>query len=229
MSLPFSTLRRIAGLLAFCLASLAHAQDLVRSTVEQYLRAQTKGLPGEVTYQVGTLDPRLQIGPCSAMEPFLPGGGKLWGNTTVGLRCLGPSSWTIYVPVQINVIGTYYVAARGLAPGTQLREADLVRHRGDLTALPGGVITDPAQAVGKTLRHGLGAGQPVRGDQLQAPHVVQQGQSVKLVAKGSGFAVSSEGKALNHAADGQVVQVRTPGGQVVSGIARPGGTVEVNF
>jgi flagella basal body P-ring formation protein FlgA len=41
--------------------------------------------------------------------------------------------------------------------------------------------------------------------------------------------VSSEGKALNNASDGQVVQVRAASGQTISGIARPGGMVEVSY
>jgi flagella basal body P-ring formation protein FlgA len=41
--------------------------------------------------------------------------------------------------------------------------------------------------------------------------------------------VSSEGKALNNATDGQIAQVRTSSGQTVSGIARTGGIVEVLY
>jgi flagella basal body P-ring formation protein FlgA len=56
---------------------------------------------------------------------------------------------------------------------------------------------------------------------------VQQGQNVKTVSNGPGFSVSSEGKALSNAVAGQLVQVRTNSGETVSGIARPGGIVEV--
>nr|WP_291983235.1 flagellar basal body P-ring formation chaperone FlgA [Candidatus Accumulibacter sp. ACC005] len=64
---------------------------------------------------------------------------------------------------------------------------------------------------------------------LTAPWAVQQGQSVKLQSTGAGFSVSNEGKALNNASDGQIAQVRTASGQVVSGVARPGGVVEVTY
>jgi flagella basal body P-ring formation protein FlgA len=52
---------------------------------------------------------------------------------------------------------------------------------------------------------------------------------VKLVSEGPGFRVSAEGRALGNAADGQLVQVRAPSGQTVSGIARSGGIVEVRY
>ena len=95
--------------------------------------------------------------------------------------------------------------------------------------VPAGVLTDPAQARGKTVRSSVAAGQPLRGDLLIAPWSVQQGQSVKLVSTGAGFTVSNEGKALNNASEGQVAQVRTASGQVVSGVARGLGIVEVTY
>lgn len=100
---------------------------------------------------------------------------------------------------------------------------------GDLSSQPTGVITDPANAIGKTLRNSLGAGQALRGDQLLAPLVIQQGQSVRVVSKGNGFAVSSEGKALNNAAAGQIAQIRMNSGQTVSGVAKSDGSIEIAF
>jgi flagella basal body P-ring formation protein FlgA len=47
------------------------------------------------------------------------------------------------------------------------------------------------------------------------------------MVNGRGFSISSEGRALNNASAGQVVQVRTASGQVVSGIARQDGLVDI--
>lgn len=210
-------------------ASLSQAENALVDTLDHYLRTQTQGLPGKVSYHIGQLDPRTQLAPCSAFEPFLPGGSRLWGKATVGVRCLGPSTWTIYVPVQISVTGNYLVSTRPMAAGQPVTAGDIVTRNGDLSSLPASILTDQAQAVGKTVKNGISAGQPLRGDQLIAPWAVQQGQSIRLVSKGSGFSVSSEGKALNNAVDGQVVQVRTGSGQTLSGIARAGGVVEVSY
>lgn len=219
--------RLLPALPALLIASLAGANELVSSTVEQYLKTQTQGLPGKVSYSVGMLDPRMQLSPCSAMEPFLPPGTRLWGKANVGVRCLGPANWTVYVPVQVNVSGNYLVSVRPLAAGQPLVSADFAARQGDLTQLPPGVVTDPSQLAGKTLKNSIGSGQPVRGDMLLAPLVVQQGQTVRLISQGPGFAVSNEGRALNNAAEGQIAQARTAGGQVVSGVARPGGIIEI--
>lgn len=218
----------LLGLASLLLANPpAAARELLNATIEQYLQTQTRGLPGKVDISVGQLDPRTQLAPCSAHEPFTPPGTRLWGKATIGVRCLGPATWTVYVPVQIRVSGSYVVTTRAINPGQPLEHGDLALRNGDLTTLPTGVLTEREQGIGKTLRSGLGGGQPLRSDMLIAPFVVQQGQDVRLVSKGPGFAVSNEGKALNNAAEGQVARARTASGQTVSGIARPGGVIEI--
>lgn len=215
--------------LIFVFSGPANAQNALTDVLDTYLRTQTQGLPGKISYSIGQLDPRTQLAPCSAFEPFLPNGSRLWGKTTVGIRCLGPATWTIYVPVQVRVSGQYLVAARPLPAGQMLSSGDIATRSGDLGMLPANIVTEEALAVGKTIKNGTAAGQPLRSDQLTAPWAVHQGQNVKLLSKGAGFSVSSEGKALNNAAEGQVAQVRTASGQTLSGIARTGGVVEISY
>ncbi|MDR0440653.1 MAG: flagellar basal body P-ring formation protein FlgA [Candidatus Accumulibacter sp.] len=197
--------------------------------VEDFLRTQTQGLPGKVSYHITPLDARTRLARCDAYEPFQPAGAAPWGKTTVGVRCLGPASWTLYVQVRIGVETTYLVAARSLVAGQVIGENDFVVRSGDLGTLPASVLMDAGQALGRTVRFGIGAGQPLRGDQLIAPWAVRQGQTVKTISRGAGFSVSNEGKALNNAQEGQMVHVRTPSGQTVSGIARAGGVVEISY
>jgi flagellar basal body P-ring formation protein FlgA len=52
---------------------------------------------------------------------------------------------------------------------------------------------------------------------------------VRVVTHGAGFSVSAEARAIGTAGDGQVVQVRTPAGAILSGVAKAGGMVEVVF
>ena len=118
----FSFLRRLQCLTALLLALLlapvaANAQSPLYAVLDNYVRTQTQGLPGKVTYTIGQLDARTQLSPCESFEPFLPAGSRLWGKSTVGVRCLGPSNWTVYIPVQVNVSGNYLISARAMAAG----------------------------------------------------------------------------------------------------------------
>jgi len=220
--------------LGFFFAPCAGAQDRqdlaqIQRVVDNFVRIQTTGLPGQVSFSVGSIDPRLAVAPCPALEAFVPPGARLWGNATVGVRCGGATPWTVYVPVTVHVSGNYIVTARPLPPGQLVTQADLTVVPGDLTQLPAGIVTDPAQAIGKTVVAGLAAGQPLRVDALRQPPVVLQGQSVRLQSQGPGFKVSAEGRAIANAAEGQLVQVRTASGQTISGIAKPGAVVEVSY
>jgi len=201
----------------------------LRTVAEQFLKNETAGLPGEVTVKVGAIDPRTALAACPAPEAFLQPGARAWGKTTVGIRCTAPSNWTLFVQAQVNVKAEYVAAALPLAQGQPIEQGQLVLVKGDIAAMPNGIVTDMAQAIGRTPTVSLAAGTPLRLDGLRSKPVVQQGQAVRLVSNGSGFSVSGEGKAIGNAGEGQVVQVRTAGGSVVSGTAKAGGMVEVAF
>lgn len=200
--------------------------EAVRAVAEQFLKTQSAGLPGQVTVKVGGVDPRLSLPACPAPEAFQQPGARPWGKTTVGVRCTAPA-WSLYLQAQVSVVTDYVAAAVPLAQGQPLTEGQLVLVKADIAAMPNGIITDMAQAIGRTPTISLPAGTALRTDTLRSQQVIKQGQAVRLVSRGSNFSVTSEAKAINNASDGQVVQVRTQSGTVVSGLARNGGMVEI--
>ena len=202
---------------------------LVKNKIEEFLVMQTAGYPGKVTVAAGAIDPNIKLAQCAEPEVFLPPGTRAWGKTTVGVRCNAPSTWTIYVQSRVNIRAQYLVAALPLAQGHVMTGQDVTMEEGDLTQLPPGVFTDVSQIAGRFVSISMAAGSILRQDMLKQAPVVQQGQTILLTSSGKGFSVSTEGKALNNAGEGQIVQVKVESGQVVSGIARPGGKVEVSF
>jgi flagella basal body P-ring formation protein FlgA len=220
-----------AFLLASSLAVPARAQPAqdggaVRKVVEQFLQTQSAGLPGKVTITVGQVDPRMALAACPDPQAFQQPGARAWGKITVGVRCTAPS-WTVYIQAQVNVIAEYVAAAAPLAQGQPIDASQLAIVKGDLAALPNGIVTDMAQAIGRTPTISLPAGTPLRLDNLKSKPVVMANQTVRVISNGAGFSVSAEGRALTNAAEGQVVQVRTPSGAMLSGTAKAGGIVEV--
>lgn len=202
---------------------------LVQEAVANFLHMQSAGLPGQTEITLGEIDGRLNLPSCAALEAALPPGSRAWGNTTVIVRCAVPHAWTVYVRATVKVVADYVVSAKPLAQGQILTIADLATRRGDLTQLPPGIVTDPSQAVGRTMAGSIPFGSPLRQDMLRTRAAVIQNQNVKLVSSGRGFSISAEGKALANAAEGQTVQVRSVSGLVVSGIARAGAIVEVSY
>ncbi|MDR0242545.1 MAG: flagellar basal body P-ring formation protein FlgA [Burkholderia sp.] len=200
--------------------------ETIRRAALAFLQQQIAGLPGKTTATVTTAFPR-GLAACTTLEPFLPTGARLWGRTTVGVRCAGERPWTVYLQAKVAVQATYYVAARQIAPGEPLSAADLVARDGDLTVMPLAVITDPAQAIGSTALARISAGLPLRQDMLKSAASVSAGQTVRVVAAGPGFTISAEGSVLANAAPGQSVRVRMAAGQIVTAIVKDAGTVEI--
>jgi len=95
--------------------------------------------------------------------------------------------------------------------------------------MPAGVFTDMERAIGRSVSISIRAGTVLRQEMLKIPPVIQQGQTVILTSAGKGFSVSTEGKAMAKANEGQIVQVKVANGQIITGIARSGGQIEVGF
>ena len=200
----------------------------IHQAITDFVRMQTRSLPGKVDIQVDEVDHRLQLEACPALEPFLPPGGHLLGNGTVGVRCVqsnGVRGWTLFVPVHVTVTTTLLVTSCPLPQDTVMAMNDFIGQTGELTQPS--MLTDPALVVGKVLRYSMGAGQVLKQEMLRDPYTINEGQSVPVVVEGQGFKARSEGKALNNAAQGQYVQVRTSSGRVVSGIANANGEVVI--
>ena len=229
-SLFFSALLLVSSL-AMAQQPAGARQDLaaLRAVVEQYLQAQSGAMAGQATIEVGAIDPRMSLAACPAPQAFQQPGARAFGKTTVGVRCAAPTAWTVYIQAKVAVQGEYVAAAVPLAQGQTIEQSQLVLMKGDLAAMPNGVVTDMAQAIGRTPTMSLPSGAPLRLDALRSKPVVQSGQAVRVVSSGNGFKVSAEARAIGTAGEGQVVQVRTPAGAILSGVAKTGGLVEVVF
>ncbi|MFN6961814.1 MAG: flagellar basal body P-ring formation chaperone FlgA [Rhodocyclaceae bacterium] len=228
-----SILARLAifcSLLSVALQTIAQQDPApVKKAIEAWLKVHTKGLPGQVSWEIGGLDPGNQLAPCHQFDIGTPAGARLWGRTHLIVRCLGEAGWRIYVPVHVRVKSDYLISSRPIAQGQTITEDDLVSQMGDLSELPPNILTDAAQAIGKTASAAIPAGRPLRADLIKSPLVIRQGQTVRVVSRGPGFAVANEGRALTNAREGEIAQVRLGNGQVINGTARADGSVEVGY
>lgn len=202
---------------------------VVRQTVENYLTQQIVGMPGKTTIEVGAIDPNLRLANCQNLKAFMPTGSRPWGKTSVGVKCNGKAKWTIYVQSQVHVFGQYLESSAPLHQGKVVDETDLTVAVGDLTKMPPGVFTAPDEVIGRIVRMSIPAGTVLRDNLLKLSPVIQRGQTVVITSAGKGFKVAAEGKALGNAAAGQVVQVKVSSGQVIAGVAKAGGQIEVKF
>lgn len=201
----------------------------IEQAIASFLDTQMKSLPGKATYRIGSINASGLPEGCLAISVTMDATARAWGKTHVNVHCTSDNPWRIYVPVEIHVLAAYVVSTRPLSAGQLISATDIALHPGDLAELPQGTLTDLAQALGQISRISLPANRPLRTDMLRQPQIITQGQNVKINSGGVGFQVSSNGRALNNAATGELVRVRLASGQTVSGVAQANGTVTVTY
>jgi flagella basal body P-ring formation protein FlgA len=142
---------------------------------------------------------------------------------------MGGATWSITLPVTVRVFGPALVASKALAAGAALQPEDVRTAEVEWTREAQGVVTTAAQLDQKVLARPIASGQPIALNALRAPQAVGQGEPVRVVGRGNGFSITADGIALASATAGQTVRVRTESGRILTGTARPGRLVEVQF
>lgn len=184
--------------------------------------------PPRVEVVLGRLDPRLRLAPCQQILPYLPAGTRPLGNTRMGLRCArGPTAWNVSLPIAVKVWAPSLVASTALPAGTVLERRHLTSAEVDLAERVDPTIAVPEAALGRTLARGLAAGEALRRTDLKTRLWFSAGDTVRIVAVGPGYAISSEGQAMGPGLEGQSARVRTESGRIVSGIAAGERRIEV--
>lgn len=212
--------------LAQTLAS-TDSHEQMKVGIEQFLRERQPKDLVRLQIEVGKIDPRLKLAACDRLEYFLPPGSKEWGKLTVGVRCLTPRPWTIYVATNVRAFGDYVSTTKALASGQQISANDLQLTKGEISNFAPGLITQPDKAIGKTLLTSQAAGVSLHQLMFKLIPLIQSGQSVKIFTTGAGFLATNDGIAINNAAEGQLVRARTNSGQIISGYATAAGSIEV--
>ena len=208
----------------------SHAE--LRSAVQSFLESHPEvGGQERWEVEVGELDPRLRLVPCDAsLEAFAPPGSRLRGSTTVGIRCTGTATWTVYVPAKIAVYGDVVVTRHALPRGARLSSDDLTRVERELTTLPHGHLSDPERGVGLLLKRPLAGGAVLTPQVLESPRLVRRGERVTLVGAADGFEVRMAGEALGDGVEGERVRVRALSSRrVVEGTVISLGVIKVTL
>jgi flagella basal body P-ring formation protein FlgA len=207
-------------------ALLQQVESMARTSAGAATAGEKKAVRVEV--KVGKLDPRLRLAPCAKIEPYLPPGLPVWGQTRMGLRCTqGSRLWNVSLPITVSVFAQATVAKANLAIGTVLEADQLGLAEVDIAAGHGPAVADPALVVGRVLGRNLMAGATLRQSDLKARQFFAAGETVRVVALGPGWQVVTEGQAVNAGIEGQTARVRTESGRILN--ARPSADRQVEL
>jgi flagella basal body P-ring formation protein FlgA len=206
-------------------AVYARAQSWLNNAINQI---DSKAMPLRMEVVVGELDRKLRLAACQEVEPYLPVGTRLWGNTRLGLRCLrGEVKWNVFLPIVVKAVGPAWAIKGGVAQGSLLSEADAMQVEVDWAELNSPVVANMSDWVGQTATRTLSTGQAIRQDMVRATQVFQAGEQVRVVANGGGFEIATSGLAVSSGVVGQTARVRMDNGRVLVGQVVDSRTVRV--
>jgi flagella basal body P-ring formation protein FlgA len=213
------TLASLAAGLVF--AGELRAQDGSFQTVASIRAAAEGALASPGARIEASLDPALRMPPC-------PHTLQAQALSAVNVEVSCPDGWRLFVPVRVQRVQPVVVLTAAVAPGQPVPASAVGVETRDTARLGAAPLTDPAQAIGQTLRLGGQAGQVLRRSDLVAQAVVKRGEPVALVAGGGGFEVRMAGRALADAGAGEVVRVENLSSRrVLSGVVAAPGEVRV--
>jgi flagellar basal body P-ring formation protein FlgA len=218
----------LAGNPAFAASLQSH--DSIKAAAEEFISAAVEASHGLVpTVSAGGLDSRLRLSNCDQpLEAFLPTGGKLLGNITVGVRCSGTRPWSLYVPVRVALFSQVVVAARPLTRNSVLTQEDMKLEKRDLAQLQNGYFTDPSALIGKKVGRNIAMNAALDASRVRDPLAVKRGQRVNLVAAANGIEVRMKGEAMSDGATGDRIKVRNLSSKrVVDGVIESSSTIQV--
>lgn len=147
-------------------------------------------------------------------------------NLLVSCPALG---WSLSLPVDATELQQVLVTTRLIRAGEVLQAGDVrfaaISNRAQLRQ----GLTDESLVIGQMVRSTMPAGVMLSIAQLRSPYLVRMNQPVRVLVRGDGFAVSSDGVALGNAGAGERVNIRVANGKVVSALVEPDGAVSIQL
>lgn len=223
-------LAAISAMVSPCAQAAVENPATIREVVRNFVRAHLPDQSADVHIQLDGPAPGIHFPACSKLKVTYFGYSNPYGNQTVQVLCQSPSPWQLYLPVQIQMDQSVVIASRPLSAGSILQAGDLAVVRRDTSGLGGNTLNSPQEAIGKILRFGTLAGQPITTSMLNAPDVVHAGEQVTLYAEGNGIRIATIADAIESGRPGQSIMVRNlQSGRVIRGTVTAQGHVVVDF
>jgi flagella basal body P-ring formation protein FlgA len=203
--------------------------DAVREAAATYVRAQLPQSHGTYFVTPGKLDPRLRLAPCGApLEVTTPANALGAPRVTAAVRCAGPQTWTVYIPMTIETETAVLVLRHGAARGAQLSAADVEVQTRRVPGLASRYVASVTSLEGRRLKRSLPAGNVLTPEVLVQDVVVRRGQRVILLASSDTFEIRAQGTALSDGRSAERIRVQNDSShKIVEGVVQENGVIRI--
>ncbi|WP_442798705.1 flagellar basal body P-ring formation chaperone FlgA [Pantoea vagans] len=213
----------VCGLiLMLAVATISHAETSDTGLMDQITRLlnNTINLPPSVrpSLEIKLLTPIAQRNIlCEKPVLSLSGNpGRVAGQHTIIAQC---DAQRRFLQIEVNATGTWFQATRQIQRGETVTQQDIQPRRGALEHLPAGLILDVQKIIGRVALRAIHPGENLVEGQLRHRWVINSGDKVDVSYLGAGFRIITAAKALDNAALGQRLRLKTASGQILNATA----------
>lgn len=206
---------RAGSLLLALLIALPSAADsaALRRAADKFMTDYTRklaerlGAGTRIEYTLPSLDTRIGQADCSA-PPSLSTRDQGQTPTRVNVLVNCVDGWSLYLPVDLTIFRQVVVATRPLAVGSTIGNDDIQLSEAEVGELLGQYLTESKDAVGMSVKRGIGQGRPIVMQQLEAPLLIRRGDAVIISAEADAMAVKMPGIALTDGRRGEQIRIK---------------------
>ncbi len=186
----------------------ADTRQQIAKFMKGYVRELAKRLGDgtRVEYEAAAITDTSATRPCAAPLNIGAQNQQAVGRVTLLVAC--DSEWSIYVPVDLNILRPVVVTTRPLATGAVIAADDIALAPQEIGALNGTYLTALDEAIGMGVKRPLLPGKPIFTQQLEQPLLIRRGEAVVISAAAGEFSVSTSGTALSDGRRGDMIRIK---------------------
>lgn len=221
----------LCALFAATASATTQSLDEVQSAAEAFVRSHLPASPVKQFVTATKLDPRLRIEACDQpLQTFAQSATTLGERVTVGVRCASANTWTLYVPVTVEVEISVLVLRRALARRARVAVIDVEPETRRMPGTAATFLQDASSLQGHRLKRSLPAGTALTVDMLVPDVLVRRGQQVTLIAASGPVEIRAQGHALTEGGVDDRVRVQNASSlKVVEGVVESDSVVRVGL
>ena len=206
----FLALQLSSGVPAFADETGSHSLADISSTAEQFaLAALDTSAYSDLQVQAQALDTRLRLKQCDVPLQASSNSATLKaGRTTISVRCVGTSPWSLYVPVTISANVAVVMIKGPVTRGTLLSAENLTLVHTPVAQLPPNYLSNIHEVSGRELIRAVNNDTVATVAMLKEQHMIQKGQEVIILAQSISFQIRMSGTALENGQNGARIAVR---------------------
>jgi flagella basal body P-ring formation protein FlgA len=210
---------RVLGVLCCFLLAISSVQaaqyesliELQRKVEEFLITEIHKNNPkADLSVKVKGLDPRLHLHRCKPdnLRLSAPHNRQLINSSTVSVKCLAPHHWSIYVPVQIQMLKKVVVTDKHISKNQQFTSDDIKIIKVDIMKVRQGYFSRPEEVIGKVAKRRISPNRIINPINLKLAKLISKGDIVSITAITDGIKVTVKGMALQQGRLGEMINVK---------------------